>query len=296
MWCTRWFLPLLLLPLPTASPYFLFLFFFSLTLHARPCFYCIVLLTALFTSSCYWQPVPTRALLQASFTNVTSSPLLYLPNASVSDENTLQASQLLPVPRLATLSDRCWCDLSGGHLFDPYNITLWQLTSLSRTLGATKSQQVLVAQEAELPSKPGLEQPDEASETRRMANVWILRMTTKNESRSDEEGEMRGVSESHHLGALLGSGLGLSRFFHHFRHFQPFLSMADTLRPTTQRTLLMPKTKRLWKKSRLHSYDAHTTCDHMALTLSLTLGGGGATQLITREVTAHNNSKAEKSM
>lgn len=34
--CTRWFLPLLLLPLPTAPPYFLVLFLFSLTMHAKP--------------------------------------------------------------------------------------------------------------------------------------------------------------------------------------------------------------------------------------------------------------------
>jgi len=34
--CTRWFLPLLLLPLPTASPFFLVLFLISLTMHAKP--------------------------------------------------------------------------------------------------------------------------------------------------------------------------------------------------------------------------------------------------------------------
>ncbi|KAH0838667.1 hypothetical protein J3R83DRAFT_6994 [Lanmaoa asiatica] len=34
--CTRWFLPLLLLPLPTAPPYFLVLFLLTLALHARP--------------------------------------------------------------------------------------------------------------------------------------------------------------------------------------------------------------------------------------------------------------------
>jgi len=34
--CTRWFLPLLLLPLPTAPPFFLVLFLLSLTMHAKP--------------------------------------------------------------------------------------------------------------------------------------------------------------------------------------------------------------------------------------------------------------------
>ena len=156
-------------------------------------FYCIILLTALFTSSCYWQPVPTGALFQAAFPNVsTSSPLLYLPNSSVSDESSVQASQLLPVPRLTTLPDRCWCDLSAGHLFDPYNMTLWQLTSLSRTLGATKSQRVLVAQE-ELSSNPNLDHPSNSSGSRRMSKVWVLRMIGKDESRSGgEEGEEEG--------------------------------------------------------------------------------------------------------
>lgn len=34
--CTRWYLPLLLLPLPTAPPYFLLLFLVSITIHAKP--------------------------------------------------------------------------------------------------------------------------------------------------------------------------------------------------------------------------------------------------------------------
>ena len=34
--CTRWYLPLVLLPLPIAPPYFLVLFLLSTTLHARP--------------------------------------------------------------------------------------------------------------------------------------------------------------------------------------------------------------------------------------------------------------------
>lgn len=78
--CTRWFIPLLLLPLPAAPPYFLLVYLLTLTLHARPwydslflhfptlfdffdSFYCIILLTALFISSCYWQPIPTNSPL-----------------------------------------------------------------------------------------------------------------------------------------------------------------------------------------------------------------------------------------
>ncbi|KAF8588535.1 hypothetical protein K439DRAFT_1629747 [Ramaria rubella] len=185
MWCTRWFLPLLLLPLPIASPYFLFLFFFSLTLHARPCFYCIILLTALFTSSCYWQPVPTRALFEAAFPNASSSsPLLYLPNSTASDDDALQMSQLLPVPKLTQLLDRCWCDLSSGHLFDPYNITQWQMTSLSRSLGDTKSQRVLIAQENQVLSKEGKSEDVGAG----IVKVWVLSLAGKSGSSSEEKG------------------------------------------------------------------------------------------------------------
>jgi hypothetical protein len=34
--CTRWFIPLLILPLPSSPPYFLILFLISMIIHARP--------------------------------------------------------------------------------------------------------------------------------------------------------------------------------------------------------------------------------------------------------------------
>lgn len=34
--CTRWFIPLLILPLPSSPPYFLILFLVSMIIHARP--------------------------------------------------------------------------------------------------------------------------------------------------------------------------------------------------------------------------------------------------------------------
>ena len=150
-------------------------------------FYCIILLTALFTSSCYWQPVPTRALLQDVFPTVTSaSPLLYQSNASEPDNGTIPASELLPMPSLTKLLDRCWCDLAGGHLFEPYNITLWQLTSLSRTLAPSQSQQVLVAQEIDL--APDQVPSAGVSKTQTIASVWVLKMTGKDALRADEGG------------------------------------------------------------------------------------------------------------
>ncbi|KZO99662.1 hypothetical protein CALVIDRAFT_356282 [Calocera viscosa TUFC12733] len=94
MWCTRWFLILFLLPYPRASPFFLVLFLFSLVLHSRPCLYCIVLLTALFTSSCYWAPVT-----------------LPMPSFLTASNHTILAN---------SANQRCWCDINEGHIFDPF--------------------------------------------------------------------------------------------------------------------------------------------------------------------------------
>ncbi|KIJ54992.1 hypothetical protein M422DRAFT_24849 [Sphaerobolus stellatus SS14] len=181
MWCTRWFLPLLLLPLPIAPPYFLLLFLVSLTLQARPCFYCIILLTALFTSSCYWQPVPTHTLFQSTLTNVSETlPLLYLPNTTGIDEKAITENQLIPVPKLTTLSDRCWCELSHGRLFDPLNATSWQLSSISRTLGVQSSKRVIVAQDAE-----------DGTESSRLHfwKIWIFKLSSAAEKEKEKEKE-----------------------------------------------------------------------------------------------------------
>jgi len=124
MWCTRWFLPLLLLPLPTAPPYFLVLFVFSLTLHAKPCFYCIVLLTTLFVSSCYWQPFPLDNPLAAPWSeNITtfadalkaSLPTNYNPGPAF--------------PSVMRAVDRCWCEFTGSF-FEPFNVSHWEYLSV----------------------------------------------------------------------------------------------------------------------------------------------------------------------
>jgi hypothetical protein len=125
MWCTRWFLPLLLLPLPTAPPFFLLLFVFSLTLHAKPCFYCIVLLTTLFVTSCYWQPLPLDSPLSTPWSeNITS--FAEALNASLGTN----VSQ--PLPTVIRTVDRCWCDFSGGSFFESFNITHWEYLSVMR--------------------------------------------------------------------------------------------------------------------------------------------------------------------
>ncbi|KAF9015416.1 hypothetical protein BDQ17DRAFT_1295211 [Cyathus striatus] len=125
MWCTRWFLPLLLLPIPTASPYFLLLFLFSLTLHAKPCFYCIVLLTTLFISSCYWQPFPLDTPLSIPWsTNI--STFADALRASLAPDYPR------PFPTVIRAVDRCWCDFSAGNFFQPFNISNWEHASVQK--------------------------------------------------------------------------------------------------------------------------------------------------------------------
>lgn len=122
---------------------------------SRPClslttitsFYCIILLTALFTSSCYWEPVPTHSLFQIIVPDVSpTAPLRYIPNATLEDQNTTPFWQELPIPKLTTMVDRCWCELSGGLFFEPFNGTSWQLSSLVQTLGIPDSRRVIVTQ------------------------------------------------------------------------------------------------------------------------------------------------------
>ncbi|KAK0544008.1 hypothetical protein OC844_007519, partial [Tilletia horrida] len=54
MYCLRWWIPLFLLPFPTAPPSFLLLFIIAYVFHTRPCAYCGVIIVGLFVSSCYW--------------------------------------------------------------------------------------------------------------------------------------------------------------------------------------------------------------------------------------------------
>ncbi|KDQ54822.1 hypothetical protein JAAARDRAFT_71624 [Jaapia argillacea MUCL 33604] len=124
MLCTRWFLPLLILPVPIATPYFLVLFLVSLTFHARPCFYCVSLLAALFVSSCYWQPLPLGTHLSApwgpNITTYSDALSSIMPSINKSDIS------------LVRLNDRCWVDWSFGGFFEPYNLTQWEEISLFR--------------------------------------------------------------------------------------------------------------------------------------------------------------------
>ncbi|KAF4618032.1 hypothetical protein D9613_012851 [Agrocybe pediades] len=161
MWCTRWFLPLLLLPLPTAPPFFLVLFLVSLVVHAKPCFYCIILLTTLYFSSCHWQPFPIGSQLAVPWSESITTFTDAL-NA------TLGQNYSQPLPSVMRAVDRCWCDFSSGSLFEPFNVSRWEYLSVQQVVAdilgkaeqknsavnetESPSLQANVTEEAELPS------------------------------------------------------------------------------------------------------------------------------------------------
>ncbi|KAI0318001.1 hypothetical protein OF83DRAFT_1171492 [Amylostereum chailletii] len=121
IWCARWFIPLLFLPLPSASPYFLTVFIFSLIVQARPCFYCILMLTALFTSSCHWPSVPIDAPLSAPWGNATTfSQVLDILAPALPAEHR---------PSIIPIREHCWCDIAM-HNFQPLDIPNWEAASV----------------------------------------------------------------------------------------------------------------------------------------------------------------------
>ncbi|EJD04575.1 uncharacterized protein FOMMEDRAFT_36571, partial [Fomitiporia mediterranea MF3/22] len=155
--CTRWFLPLVILPLPTAPPYFLAVFLVSLFLHARPCFYCMMLLTALFTSSCYWQAVPVESALTYPIGDATtfgealranlSIPSLDANSNLTSNTDNLSTDAIgswnvnLDLPPVVQLIDRCWCNVfSRSGLFHPGDVAAWERESVDQARKAIESQ------------------------------------------------------------------------------------------------------------------------------------------------------------
>ncbi|KAK0207440.1 hypothetical protein IW262DRAFT_1420080 [Armillaria fumosa] len=124
--CTRWFLPLLLLPMPTAPPYFLLLFLLSFILHAKPCFYCVILITSLFISSCYWQPFS----LDTPLTSPWAENIITYSDALTASLSSVPHRAQMPATIHAV--DRCWCDLSSGAFFEPFNMSRWEHDTVNR--------------------------------------------------------------------------------------------------------------------------------------------------------------------
>ena len=87
-------------------------------------FYCIILLTALFLSSCYWQPVPLTSTVSSAWTsNATFATIL---------DSLLSSPIAAPLPAVIRLADRCWCDVSSSHMFEPFDIARWELASVEQ--------------------------------------------------------------------------------------------------------------------------------------------------------------------
>ncbi|KIY45252.1 hypothetical protein FISHEDRAFT_49706, partial [Fistulina hepatica ATCC 64428] len=133
--CTRWFAPLFILPTPTAPPFYLLIFALTLTFHSKPCFYCVILVSTLFASSCYWQPFPIDAQLSVPWSkNVTTF------RGALAESLGLNYTQ--PLPTEIRLIDRCWCDFSGSSsIFEPFNVQEWELASVLRLRNELRQKQ-----------------------------------------------------------------------------------------------------------------------------------------------------------
>jgi hypothetical protein len=44
----------------------------------------------------------------------------------------LSSSITAPLPAVIRLADRCWCDVSSSRLFEPFDIALWERTSVEQ--------------------------------------------------------------------------------------------------------------------------------------------------------------------
>ena len=97
-------------------------------------FYCIILLAALFLSSCYWQSFPLDAHLSVPWAdNITTfSEAL---NATMPPHLSILDS----APPIVRVADRCWCDFASG-LFEPYDVQKWERDSIQRAVDQIERQ------------------------------------------------------------------------------------------------------------------------------------------------------------
>ena len=84
----------------------------------------MVLLTAMFMSTCYWPPIPIQTpLVRPWAENVTTfADALHLMMPNLPEEK---------IPSTMPVADRCWCDLSNGF-FASFNTTKWEEQSVIR--------------------------------------------------------------------------------------------------------------------------------------------------------------------
>ena len=97
-------------------------------------FYCIVLLTTLFVSSCYWQPFPIDSPLTVPWSdNITTF--------SEALSSTLMPNYSHALPTVMRAVDRCWCDFSTGGFWEPFNVSQWEYLSIQRLRRELERQQ-----------------------------------------------------------------------------------------------------------------------------------------------------------
>lgn len=91
-----------------------------------------MLLTALFISSCYWQPLPISSPLSVPWSaNITTFSQAL--NVTITGPDfTLPPTAYDDKPQIIKLMDRCWCDFTSGSLFEPFNVTRWEFASVIR--------------------------------------------------------------------------------------------------------------------------------------------------------------------
>ncbi len=139
--CTRWYLPLLLLPLPHRAP-LLSPPLSRLHHHTRealvcPVFFGRLLLTfiVVFTASSYSRRFLSRHAIGNRSPSTHRSARLGLRTSPPSPPHsmpTLMANYSRPLPPVIRAVDRCWCDLGAGGLFEPYNISQWEHNTVRR--------------------------------------------------------------------------------------------------------------------------------------------------------------------
>lgn len=102
-------------------------------------FNCMIVLTALFLSSCYWQPTPIDSPLSAPWSeNITTFSQAF--------DAMVPANITIDKPDVVQLLDRCWCDISSASFFKPFNMTKWESDSLAAFIGeAVREQQAQIA-------------------------------------------------------------------------------------------------------------------------------------------------------
>ncbi|TFY70061.1 hypothetical protein EVJ58_g29 [Rhodofomes roseus] len=145
-------------------------------------FYCIVLLSALFMSSCYWPPVPLESKLAVPWSSNTTT---YAEVLATLIPDLPEDLKPVDVPML----DRCWCDFSNNGFFDYFNVTDWERQSILRLKDRLEAQ--IRAREAEKPAEPEpepVEEPTEADESPSEETPSNSTETTDDNSRSKLSG------------------------------------------------------------------------------------------------------------